>query len=281
MDCERSIRGTSLGGGIPLVHLCTHAHMCMPKHASNTHTHTQIVIPQIDIPRYLQDASCCYTCTQQLLIPEAFHTYLHKWTCTQAHTHMQTHTHNTQHTHLCRHEAGYGDKIVPVGGPLEVVHRPFFRKGHGRGSVCLQWMGVFVWMCMCECVSVYVPVCVRVCVYECVCMSVCENVCTCVYVLLCTCVHVCMYSCVHVCTYVFLCKCRPVSLGNMCACVDVDVCSEWVCLCGCVWVSLCVYVYMCMCVCTCVCMCVCTCVCTCVCVCVCVCTSGCGCMHML
>ena len=75
--------------------------------------------------------------------------------------------------------------------------------------VC-KWMSVWmcgvyvsVWVCVCECVSMWVYVCL--CESECVCL--CEYVIVCVYVCVCVYVSVCVYLSLWVCAYVSVCVC--------------------------------------------------------------------------
>ena len=60
-----------------------------------------------------------------------------------------------------------------------------------------------MFLCLCVCVQlrVFVCVCVSVCIYVCVCVfvSVCVCVCVCVSVYLCVCVCVCVFVCICVC----------------------------------------------------------------------------------
>jgi hypothetical protein len=65
-------------------------------------------------------------------------------------------------------------------------------------------MDVYVCMCRCVYVRVYVCIYMYVCMY--VCIYVCMYVCICMFV----CMYVCVYVCVYICLYVYVCVCTYV-----------------------------------------------------------------------
>jgi hypothetical protein len=104
---------------------------------------------------------------------------------------------------------------------------------------CQVSVGVYVWnsiwpfVCVRECVNMWVCECV------CVCSSVCESVCMCVSVWVCVslcvsvwgvwvyCVNVTIYECVSVCEWVYVYQCVYLcaSVCVLCMCVSVHACE--------------------------------------------------------
>ena len=91
------------------------------------------------------------------------------------------------------------------------------------------------------CVFVFVCLCDFVCVFVCAC--------DCLFVFFRVCDFVCVYMCVCLCVYVCVCVCVCVRF-----CVILCVC---VCVCSCVCYFVCVFVCVCVILCLCVCVCVC------------------------
>ena len=101
-----------------------------------------------------------------------------------------------------------------------------------RLCVCLFVYVFFLYECMYTCVCRYVYVrceCVYVwvCMYECLCLWVCTRVCTyvCLYVFVCACVYVyvCVYFCVYVCVCAYMCAFVYVCI-RVCMCVYIRTC---------------------------------------------------------
>jgi len=90
-------------------------------------------------------------------------------------------------------------------------------------------MGIYIYVCKCVYVSMYVNTCM--CVSMCVCimyvyvsMYVSKHITT----------HVCMYACMYACVRVCRCVCKYM-------CVSVYACVH-VCVCTCVWTSILLYI---------------------------------------
>ena len=86
--------------------------------------------------------------------------------------------------------------------------------------------GAYSWMCVRACMRVYVRMCFCMGVQVYVCACICVRACTCMhtwlYVGVCMHVHacVCMYLCLHTCAY--MCACVPMCV-HTCACVHMFV----------------------------------------------------------
>jgi len=65
-----------------------------------------------------------------------------------------------------------------------------------------------MYVCMCECMYVWVYVCMCVCMYVCMYVCVCVCMCVCMYVCVCVCMYVYVYvSMYYVFMYVWVCVC--------------------------------------------------------------------------
>ena len=97
---------------------------------------------------------------------------------------------------------------------------------------------------MCVCVFVHVCVCVCLCMFVCACMHVClcMFVCACVHVCVCVCLCMFVCACMHVCLCMFVCACV-----HVCVCVYACLCVR-ACMHVCVRACLCMLVCVCMCV---------------------------------
>lgn len=84
----------------------------------------------------------------------------------------------------------------------------------------------FIHLVLCCCSIYFVCLSECICVFLCLCLSVCLSVCACVSLY----VYVCVCLCICACMYVF---------GNVCIC-------NVVCVCVFVCVSKCVFTYLCM-----------------------------------
>ena len=122
-----------------------------------------------------------------------------------------------------------------------------FRNNETPGLITLgDMVRLFIPLCVCVrmCVYVYVYWCAYVyvywCAYVCVCVCVCVHMCICVFVCICvcTCVYVCAYVCVCVCLCVFVCVCVCVYL-----CVYVCTCVCMFIVCACVVCMWCTYMH--------------------------------------
>lgn len=120
-------------------------------------------------------------------------------------------------------------------------------------SVCLHvfTMRVCVFMCVSECVHLFMWVCVfaffecmsvyvSVCLHECVYMSMCTFTWVCMFTWVCACLYECL--CVYVSVCLHECECVFTCL-HACECVFTWVCVYMsVCLCECLWDCVSVYV---------------------------------------
>src|SRR6218665_1377856 len=88
----------------------------------------------------------------------------------------------------------------PLEGILDNILFTLYRAMY-LSALCLKYVSVHVFVCLCMCLSVYVSVHVFVCL--CLCLSVYVSVCVCV----CLCMCLSVYVSVHV--FVCLCLCLP------------------------------------------------------------------------